>query len=110
MRVNAGAQQAAEAGQVIDEVVVSVSSASQLMSDITLASDEQADGIGQVNVAVSQMDQVVQQNSELVVQLASLAGALQDHAEHLTQAVAQFRVEGDSIIDEAPSAYLHYHQ
>lgn len=110
LRVHAGAQQAAEAGQVIDEVVVSVSSASQLMSDITLASDEQADGIGQVNVAVSQMDQVVQQNSELVVQLASLAGALQDHAEHLTQAVAQFRVDGDSIIDEAPSAYLHYHQ
>lgn len=117
VQVQAGAQQATEAGKVINEVVDAVSSASLLMSDITRASDEQADGIGQVNVAVSQMDSVVQQNSELVVQLTGLAGALQDHAGHLNQAVSQFRVDGneddlsheeddDQVIDEIPSAYL----
>ena len=113
LRVNAGARQAAEAGQVIDEVVRSISAASQLMSDITKASDEQADGINQVNVAVTQMDAAVQQNSVLVVQLTDLAGALQDHAERLSQAVAQFQVEAQpekdsSIIDEIPSAHLDY--
>ncbi|HHU95051.1 MAG TPA: HAMP domain-containing protein [Alcaligenaceae bacterium] len=117
VQVQMGAQQATDAGKVIDEVVGAVNSASLLMSDITRASDEQADGISQVNVAVSQMDAVVQQNSELVVQLTGLAGALQDHAGHLNQAVAQFRVDGsqggysyeeddDDVIDEIPSAYL----
>ena len=117
VQVQMGAQQATDAGKVIDEVVGAVNSASLLMSDITRASDEQADGISQINVAVSQMDTVVQQNSELVVQLTGLAGALQDHAGHLNQAVAQFRVDGseggysyeeddDDVIDEIPSAYL----
>lgn len=117
VQVQMGAQQATDAGKVIDEVVGAVNSASLLMSDITRASDEQADGISQINVAVSQMDAVVQQNSELVVQLTGLAGALQDHAGHLNQAVAQFRVDGskddyrykeddDDVIDEIPSAYL----
>lgn len=109
--VQAGAQQAQAAGTVIDEVVQAVSAASQLMSDITVASDEQADGIAQVNVAVSQMDTVVQQNSELVVQLASLAGALQDHANQLNHAVEQFRVEEADVMDASaasPSVQLGY--
>lgn len=93
VRVNAGAKQASEAGQVIDEVVQSINSASHLMSDIAQASNEQADGIVQVNVAVSQMDTVVQRNMELVEQLAGLAGTLQDHAEQLNNAMAQFQVD-----------------
>lgn len=108
VQVTSGAKQASEAGQVIDEVVKSINSASQLMSDITHASNEQSDGIVQVNVAVSQMDTVVQRNTELVVQLAGLAGTLQDHAEQLNDVVAQFQVEeqgGDYII-EAAGEYL----
>lgn len=97
-QIKAGAGQAANAGQVIDEVVKSIDSASMLMSDISRASDEQSDGVSQVNVAVTQMDSVVQQNSVLVSQLTDLAGALQDQAQHLTTAVAQFQVNEDHPI------------
>lgn len=90
--VNNGAEQAQEAGGVIQQVVKAIGSTSQLMSDIAQASDEQADGIQQVNTAISQMDVVVQQNTELVVQLAALAGYLQDNAEQLNGAVSQFYV------------------
>lgn len=91
-QIKAGSDRAANAGQVITQVVQAINSASSIMTDISRASDEQSDGVNQVNIAVTQMDSVVQQNSVLVGQLTDLAGALQDQAQHLTAAVAQFTV------------------
>ena len=86
-----------EAGDVIKQVVKAIGSTAHLMSDIAQASDEQADGIQQVNTAVSQMDIVVQQNAELVVQLSGLASHLESHAHQLTSAVAQFNVDSAQL-------------
>jgi methyl-accepting chemotaxis protein len=63
-----------------------------IMSEITAASQEQSDGIGNVNNAVAQMDEVTQQNAALVEEAAAAAESMQDQAQALLQAVAVFRL------------------
>lgn len=98
-KVNAGTRQVHEAGSVMRDVVSSVQGVTLLMDEIASASQEQSDGIGQVNLAVSQMDDVVQQNAALVEQAASAASALQNQALQLTNAVAAFRISSDDVVD-----------
>jgi methyl-accepting chemotaxis protein-2 (aspartate sensor receptor) len=100
-RVQAGARQASEAGQIMRDVVGSVQGVTTIMAEISSASREQSDGIEQVNQAVAQMDGVVQQNAALVEQAAAAAGSLQEQAGHLSDAVAVFRVAQDEVIDVA---------
>jgi len=65
-----------------------------IMGEIAAASAEQADGIEQVNRAVSQMDEVTQQNAALVEEAAAAAGSMQDQAAELTRAVSAFKLPG----------------
>lgn len=91
-KVGAGTQQVISAGDTIRQVVQSVTQATNIMAEISTASREQASGIEQINVAVSQMDSVTQQNAALVEQAAAAAQALQDQARHLAQAVSLFKL------------------
>jgi methyl-accepting chemotaxis protein len=91
-RVEAGSRLAAEAGQTMSEIVGSVQRVSDIIGEITAASGEQSDGIGQVNVAVSQLDQMTQQNAALVEESAAAAESLKDQATRLAQVVQVFRI------------------
>ncbi|MCU4121051.1 hypothetical protein N8A90_18355, partial [Variovorax sp. N23] len=62
------------------------------MGEIASASQEQTSGIEQINQAITQMDQVTQQNAALVEEAAAAAASLQEQAGHLVQAVGVFRV------------------
>jgi len=64
-----------------------------IMQEIAAASQEQSTGIEEVNRAVSQMDDVTQQNAALVEQAAAAATSLKDQAQELEQAVAVFRMD-----------------
>jgi methyl-accepting chemotaxis protein len=64
------------------------------MGEISAASTEQTQGIEQVNSAISQMDEVTQQNAALVEEAAAAAESLQEQATNLAQAVAVFRLSG----------------
>ena len=90
--VQGGAALVRHAGDSMQEIVASVKRVSDIIGEITAASSEQADGIGQVNTAVAQLDQMTQQNAALVEQSAAAAESLNDHAQQLAQAVAQFRL------------------
>jgi methyl-accepting chemotaxis protein-1 (serine sensor receptor) len=61
------------------------------MGEITSASSEQTAGIGQINVAVAQMDQVTQQNAALVEEAAAAAAAMRNQAKRLAASVGVFR-------------------
>ncbi|WP_042549561.1 methyl-accepting chemotaxis protein, partial [Ralstonia solanacearum] len=74
----------------IDEVVVAVKHVTDIMSEISAASDEQSSGIEQVNQAVNQMDEVTQQNAALVEEAAAAALSLEEQAQLLRDAVASF--------------------
>ncbi|HUG58465.1 MAG TPA: methyl-accepting chemotaxis protein [Candidimonas sp.] len=107
VKVKAGAQQASEAGQIMQEVVGSVQGVTTIMGEISSASHEQSDGIEQVNQAVTEMDGVVQQNAALVEQAAAAAGSLQEQASRLTEAVAVFKINTNEVIDVAAAQLRH---
>jgi methyl-accepting chemotaxis protein len=90
--VETGSRQVAEAGQSMEEIVASVQRVSDLIGEITASSTEQRDGISQVNQAVTQLDQMTQQNAALVEQSTAAATALRDQAQHLAGVVSVFNV------------------
>ena len=65
---------------------------SDLIGEITASSSEQRDGIGQVNQAVANLDQMTQQNAALVEEATAAAGAMSEQARRLAQVVAAFNV------------------
>ncbi|KQV84764.1 chemotaxis protein [Massilia sp. Root351] len=91
-KVDAGAALVEQAGSTMDEVVASVRRVSDIVGEITLANREQTDGIEQINVAISQMDQTTQQNAALVEQAAAAAAAMHDQTGALQDVVSQFRL------------------
>lgn len=93
--VNAGAELVDQADSAMGEIRDGAQRVSDLMAEISAASQEQSSGIEQVNQAVTQMDQVTQQNAALVQQAAGAAGSLETQAADLYQAVVRFRVASD---------------
>jgi methyl-accepting chemotaxis protein len=93
--VDAGSQMVAAAGQTMHEIVGSVQRVSAMVHEISVAAGEQSQGIGQVNAAVVQLDQVTQQNAALVEESAAAAGSLQRQAGQLVAAVDRFNLGRD---------------
>jgi methyl-accepting chemotaxis protein len=94
--VERGAAQADAAGNTMDDIVAKVGRVTQLIGEISSATQEQTSGLGQINVAVAQLDQVTQQNAALVEQSAAAAESLKKQAEQLVQAVAIFQLVDQS--------------
>ncbi|SMP65105.1 methyl-accepting chemotaxis protein [Noviherbaspirillum suwonense] len=92
-KVETGGKLVRQAGATIREVVVSVQRVTDIMAEITAASNEQSAGIEQVNYAISQMDQVTQQNAALVEEAAAAAGSMQEQAATLAGVVGAFRLD-----------------
>ena len=80
----------------MEEIVISIRRVTDIMGEIANASHEQSAGIEQVNQAISQMDQVTQQNASLVEEAAAAAASLQDRAVELVDVVAVFRLRGEA--------------
>ena len=91
-KVERGSRQVDDAGQTMDDIVASIGHVTDIMSEISAASQEQSTGIAQVNQAIGQMDQMTQQNAALVEQAASAAESMQDQAASLAQAVSVFKL------------------
>ncbi|MFK8260065.1 methyl-accepting chemotaxis protein [Erwinia sp. AnSW2-5] len=91
-RVDEGGRQVAKAGLTMDEVLSSVKSVTGIIGEITIASAEQSSGIDEINMAITQMDQVTQQNAALVNQSAAAAQSMQEQAEQLSLAIRVFKV------------------
>jgi len=107
-KVDAGARLVDNAGATMDEIVASVRRVTDIMGEISSASMEQTAGIEQINVAISQMDQVTQQNASLVEEAAAAAESLQDQAGKLAELVSVFKLDGQaqarSVAAPAPRA------
>ncbi|BEG73210.1 methyl-accepting chemotaxis protein [Achromobacter xylosoxidans] len=108
-KVGAGSQQVERAGATMQEIVASVKRVTDIMGEISAASEEQSSGIDQVNRAVSQMDEVTQQNAALVEEAAAAAGSLQEQAQRLAEAVAVFKINAGDVI-EVPARQLAQHR
>jgi len=95
-KVEGGSRLVADAGQTMNEIVSSVQRVSNIIGEITAASAEQSDGIGQINTSVVQLDQMTQQNAALVEQSAAAAESLKDQAGTLARVVGNFRLAGEA--------------
>ncbi|MFY2641555.1 methyl-accepting chemotaxis protein [Achromobacter insuavis] len=100
--VAAGSSQVSAAGQTMEEIVVSVQRVADIMGEISAASAQQAGGIDQVSLAVSQMDEVTQQNAALVEEASAAASAMEDQARRLAEATSVFKTQSGQVIEVAP--------
>jgi len=101
-KVGSGSKLVEQAGATMTEVVASVRRVTDIVGEISSASQEQSDGIEQVNRAIAQMDESTQQNAALVEQAAAAAQSLQDQAHTLTEVVSIFKL-GDSAGGKVPA-------
>jgi methyl-accepting chemotaxis protein len=97
-KVDGGSAVVDEAGQTMGLIVTSVQQVADIMAEITSASNEQSLGIEQVNEAISQMDEMTQQNAALVEQAAAAAQSMQDEAATLSASVSVFKLSGGPAV------------
>jgi methyl-accepting chemotaxis protein len=103
-KVDSGARLVDQAGVTMKEIVTSIQRVTDIMGEITVASQEQTSGLEQINQAIGQMDAITQQNVALVEEAAAAAGSLQDQANVLSQVVSVFRVDAKEMPKAAPPA------
>ena len=95
-RVEHGTALVDQAGTTMIEVVGSIKRVTDIVSEISAGSSEQAMGVQQVGEAVMQMDQTTQQNAALVEEMAAAASSLRSQAQELVQLVAAFTIDASS--------------
>ena len=94
-KVRAGSQLVNDSGQTLGEIMEAVKKVSDIVAEISAASEEQATGIDQVNNAVAQMDQTTQQNAALVEEASAASKTLEDKAKGLVSQVSQFKTRDE---------------
>jgi methyl-accepting chemotaxis protein len=92
-KVDEGSRLVTQAGSTMEEIVGSVKRVTDIMGEITAASQEQESGIEQINQAITEMDAVTQQNAALVEEAAAAAESLKDQSAQLAATVSVFKVD-----------------
>ncbi len=95
-QVDTGVKLVSETGQALGRIVTQVSQLNNLVTELAASAKEQSTGLGEVNMAVNQMDQVTQQNAAMVEQATAASHSLSDEAAELARLVGQFRI-GESV-------------
>jgi methyl-accepting chemotaxis protein len=106
-RVTEGSALVNQAGKTLEELVQAVKRVTDIMAEISAASQEQASGIEQVNKAVMAMDDTTQQNAALVEQLTSASQSMKAQAQELLRKVEEFKI---GTIDEGSWAKPERHR
>ncbi len=96
-KVEEGSKLVDESGQTLEEIVSSVQQVSDIIANIASASQEQSEGIDQVNRAISQIDEVTQQNTSLVEEAATASTTMGEQARNLNKMVGFFKTNASSI-------------
>ncbi|MBA3211373.1 HAMP domain-containing protein [Salmonella enterica] len=93
--ISDGVSFANQSGDMMAKISGAISNVNVLMEGISCASDEQSRGVEQIRVAITQMEQVAQQNAALVEEVATTASHVEEQSTHLTQSVALFQLNKD---------------
>ena len=100
-RVETGARLVQDAGSTMSEIVASVQRVTDIIGEITAAAGEQSVGIGSVNGAVNNLDQMTQQNAALVEESAAAAESLREQAQRLSASMQVFRLSAGNALAHA---------
>ncbi|MDL2357529.1 MAG: methyl-accepting chemotaxis protein [Pseudomonadota bacterium] len=101
-KVREGSTLVEQAGVTMEEVVASVRRVTDIMGEITSASQEQSVGIANVNMSIVEMDETTQQNAALVEQAAAAAASMQEQAAKLARVVSVFKLDQHGLSTQAP--------
>ncbi|WPP02477.1 methyl-accepting chemotaxis protein (plasmid) [Pseudomonas sp. HR96] len=96
-------EMAERAGRLLNEMVPSINKTSDLVQEISAASEEQASGVAQINTAMTQLNQVTQQNASSSEELAATAEEMSSQAEQLQEAMSFFTVNGTTTVPHQAS-------
>jgi len=102
LKVEEGTKLANKSGETLQDIVVAVKKVSDIVAEISAASQEQSSGIHQVNKAISQMDETTQQNAALVEEAAASSESMREQADELKRQVAFFQLGDNEIATPAP--------
>ncbi|MBY0573019.1 MAG: HAMP domain-containing protein [Undibacterium sp.] len=105
--VDTGSRLVGEAGDNMQKIVSSVRQVADIMSEIAAASREQSLGIEQVNLSITQMDQVTQQNTALVEESAAAATSMQQEAQNLMREIINFRFNDAAVVYSPAPTQAH---
>ncbi|MDX5151531.1 MAG: methyl-accepting chemotaxis protein [Acidiferrobacterales bacterium] len=92
-KVKAGTQLVDESGKTLDDIIAGTQKMADIVAEIAAASIEQASGIDQVNNAVTQMDNMTQDNAALVEEAAAASRSMEDQAQVLMEQVNYFKLQ-----------------
>jgi methyl-accepting chemotaxis protein len=99
-KVEEGSSLVTQSGSTLDQIVAAVKKVTDIVSEIAAASQEQSMGIDQVNKAVTQLDQLTQQNAALVEQASASSRSMTEQAHALNEAMKRYKVEGSAEAEE----------
>jgi len=105
-RVNAGSELVDESGRTLYDIMEAVKRVSDIVAEIAVASEEQAQGIDQVNNAVTQMDTTTQQNAALVEEASAASKVVEQQAQDLVAQVGQFRTREPALAQSKPGTRI----
>ena len=100
-------EKAESAGKLLGEIVPAISKTSDLVQEISAASEEQSAGVSQVNTAMSQLNQITQQNASSSEELAATAEEMSGQATQLQNLMAFFKVDGVAAVAAVAHAPVH---
>ena len=106
-KVEEGSRLVNKSGETLDEIVAGVKKVTDIVAEISAASQEQASGIEQVNKAVMQMDETTQQNAALVEEASAASESMREQAEQLSGLMQFFSLSGDGGVQSAPAVVEH---
>ncbi len=101
-KIQSGSKLVGNSGKTLEEIVVAVKQVVEIVDNITSASQEQSQGIDQVNRSVAQIDEVTQENSGMIEETANASKAMRDQAKHLKDMVGFFSTESTSGFGDEP--------
>ena len=103
-KVKSGTKSVDESGKALEDIVLSVKKVSDIVSEIAIASQEQSDGISQVNKALLLMDEMTQKNASLVEEAAAASEEMGTQAQELNASVAFFKIDDRAEAGHAKQA------
>jgi methyl-accepting chemotaxis protein len=95
-KVQDGSRLVDESGRHLNDIVAAAKKVADVIGEISLASQQQASGLDQVNQAISQMDEFTQRNAEMAQQTSSVAGSMTSQAKALTDLIAMFKTQAST--------------
>ncbi|UQB42478.1 HAMP domain-containing protein [Thiomicrospira microaerophila] len=96
-RIDQGTKLATESGEVITEITGAIERASRMSIEISHASQEQSEGVKQLQTAISSIDQGIQQNAALVEQTSAAAESMREQASLLSQQMSFFKTDNSQV-------------